>query len=241
MADASTSSCDKVMDLKSNAEASERGEKFWNSSTVALKFDVEVDWQKRVRKAKGKPNYGMGLMDALLEEVVGNKIELAGPLIDFYLRQIGQVMKNKLCRSKATGLVNAFTIAIPWAIFRHILVLFRGYGGDVQTKQKGSAIKHYVTIQSMETAEKLFSPARFSGESMLAYRHFKKAPSTTPGEKQVSVYDGRSIVAITATTPLCLDYNMSKEVVTVSLYVQRYTRDNFVIDSTLQAHMNQNV
>ena len=237
MADASTSSCDKVMDLKSNAEASERGEKFWNSSTVALKFDVEVDWQKRVRKAKGKPNYGMGLMDALLEEVVGNKIELAGPLIDFYLRQIGQVMKNKLCRSKATGLVNAFTIAIPWAIFRHILVV----GGDVQTKQKGSAIKHYVTIQSMETAEKLFSPARFSGESMLAYRHFKKAPSTTPGEKQVSVYDGRSIVAITATTPLCLDYNMSKEVVTVSLYVQRYTRDNFVIDSTLQAHMNQNV
>ena len=176
-------------------------------------------------------------MDALLEEVVGNKIELAGPLIDFYLRQIGQVMKNKLCRSKATGLVNAFTIAIPWAIFRHILVV----GGDVQTKQKGSAIKHYVTIQSMETAEKLFSPARFSGETMLAYRHFKKAPSTTPGEKQVSVYDGRSIVAITATTPLCLDYNMSKEVVTVSLYVQRYTRDNFVIDSTLQAHMNQNV
>jgi hypothetical protein len=179
----------------------------------------------------------MGLMDALLEEVVGNKIELAGPLIDFYLWQIGQVMKNKLCRSKATGLVNAFTIAIPWAIFRHILVV----GGDVQTKQKGSAIKHYVTIQSMETAEKLFSPARFSGETMLAYRHFKKAPSTTPGEKQVSVYDGRSIVAITATTPLCLDYNMSKEVVTVSLYVQRYTRDNFVIDSTLQAHMNQNV
>ena len=102
-------------------------------------------------------------MDALLEEVVGNKIELAGPLIDFYLRQIGQVMKNKLCRSKATGLVNAFTIAIRWSIFRHILVLVRGYGGDVQTKQKGRAIKHYVTIQSIETAEKLFSPARFSG------------------------------------------------------------------------------
>ncbi len=65
MANASTSNCDKLMDLKSNAEASERGENFWNSSTVALKFDVEVDWQKRVRKAKGKPNYGMGLMDAL--------------------------------------------------------------------------------------------------------------------------------------------------------------------------------
>ncbi len=69
---------------------------------------------------------------------------------------------------------------------------------------------YYVTIQSMETAAKLFSPARFSGESVLAYRQFKKAPSATPGEKQLSVYDGRSIVANTATTPLCLDHNMSK-------------------------------
>ena len=34
---------------------------------------------------------------------------------------------------------------------------------------------------------------------------------------------------------------MSKEIVTVSLYVQRYTKDNFVIDSTFQAHINQNV
>ena len=93
----------------------------------------------------------------------------------------------------------------------------------------------------METAEKLFSPARFSGESVLAYRHLKKAPSVAPGEKQLSVYDGRSIVAITMTTPLFLDYNMSKEIVTVYLHVQCYTKNNFVIDSTLQAHMNKNV
>lgn len=51
---------------------------------MALKFNVEGEWLK-VRKAHRKPNFGMGNMDGLLEEAVGNKIELADPLIDFYL------------------------------------------------------------------------------------------------------------------------------------------------------------
>lgn len=238
MADSCTVEGENKLDLKSNAATSERGDKFWNTSAVALKFDVEVNWQKRVRKAKNKPDYGMGLMDSLLEEVVGNKIELAGPLVDYYLRQIGQNFRNKLCRSKATGMIRPSAIAIPWLIFRHILVLIRGYGGNVQTNSKGSKVKH-VTIQCMTAAEKLFAPERFSGESVLAYRHFKKLPSEIPGEKQRSVYDGRSAVVVTEHTPLCLDYCTSKEVVNIIFYVQRYTKDDFVIDSTLQALMNK--
>ena len=41
-----------------------------------MKFSVERQWIKAVRKAKRKPNYGMLNMDAELEEVVGNKLEL---------------------------------------------------------------------------------------------------------------------------------------------------------------------
>lgn len=120
-----------------------------------------------------------------------------------------------------------------------MLVLIRGYSGDIQTKLKGNCTKHYVTITSMETATKLLSPARFCGESFLAYRHFKKVSSKTQGEKLLSVFNGRSIVAVTGTTPLCMDYCTEKEVVTIPFYVQCYTKDDFAIDSSLQALMNQ--
>jgi hypothetical protein len=49
-----------------------------------MKFSVECQWIKSVRKAKRKPNYGMSNMDPQLEELVGNKLELVGPLIDSY-------------------------------------------------------------------------------------------------------------------------------------------------------------
>lgn len=226
----------KVLDLKSTTTETERGDKFWNSSVVAMKFQVEGEWLKKVRDAKGKPDFGMRGMDGLLEEVVGNKIELAGPLIDFYLKQIGQALRNKLSHSKATGLMNPVVISVPWCIYRHILVLVRGYSGDVQCKADGS--KHYATISSLDTASKLLSPGRFCGECVLSYRHFKRVPSKTLGENMLSMYNGRSMVAVTSITPLCMDYCTKKEVVTISFYVQRYTKDDFVIDSSLQALMN---
>ena len=56
-------------------------------SAVEMKFSVEMAWIKSVRTAKNKPNYGMGEMDSLHEEVCGNKLELSGPLVDSYLRE----------------------------------------------------------------------------------------------------------------------------------------------------------
>lgn len=230
-------SSETTADFKSLGNDTDRGEKFWNTLAVDMKFTVEGQWLKRVRGGKQKPDFGMGSMDGLLEEVVGNKLELAGPLIDFYLKQIGKAFRNKLSHSKATGLINPVTMAIPWAIYRHILVLVRGYSGDVQSKSDGS--KQYVTISTMNTASQLFSPARFSGESVLAFRHFKKVPSKTPGKKMLSVYNGRSVIAVTSITPLCMDYCMKKETLTISFYIQRYTSDDFVLDTSLQALMNQ--
>ena len=90
----------------------------------------------------------------------------------------------------------------------------------------------------MDTVSKLFSPARFAGECYLVHRHFKRVPSGPSGGKLLSAYNGKSIVVVTPTTPLCLDYNTAKEQVAFSFYVQRYTAEDFAIDSTLQAIMN---
>lgn len=107
MAASQSTACDGVIDLKCSQTATDRGEKFWNSFAVTMKFSVEGQWLKKVREAERKPNYRMGNLDGLLEKVFGNKIELAGSLIDdSYLKQLGLSMKNKLCRSKSTGLMN---------------------------------------------------------------------------------------------------------------------------------------
>ena len=161
---------------------------------------------------------------------------LVGPLYDAYLKQVGDFMKNKLSRCKATGLTNPVQMFIPWSIYRNILVLARGYSSDVQCNAKGD--KHYVTIAKMDTAMKLFSTVRFAGECVLAYQHFTRVPAEMQGGKMVSKYNGRGVVVVITTTPLCLDYNVTKETVTLSFYVQRYTADDFVVDASLQALMN---
>ena len=228
---------EKCIDLRAQGEDTDRGTKFWNTSSLQMKFSVEKDWIKSVRNAKRKPNYGMAQMDGLLEEVVGNKLELAGPLIDSFLKEIGKSMVLKLSHSKATGLMNPTILFIPWPVFRHMLVLVRGYGGEVHQNSSGS--KFIVTVKSLETVSKLFSPSRFAGECYFAYRHFKKVPAKVGSKKQISVYNGRSAVVVTDTTPFCLDYNMQQQRATVSFYVQRYTAHDFAVDSSLQALMNQ--
>jgi len=200
-----------------------------------MKFSVERMWIKAVRKSKRKPNYGMLNMDAQLEEVVGNKLELVGPLLDSYLREIGKAMKGKLSRSKATGLVNPVNLFIPWTVFRHMLVLALGYSGDVNTQ--GDGLKHVLTLSKMDSVRKLFSPSRFSGETFFAQRHFKRVPSKAGGKTE-SVYDGRSAIVVTEKTPFCINYAMNTQRATVTFYIQRHTAEHFVMDSSLQALMN---
>ena len=147
-------------------DGSKRGISFWNISQVQMKFSVERMWIKAIRKSKRKPNYGILNMDIQLEEVVGNKLELVGPLLDSYLHEIGKAMKGKLSRSKASGLVNPVNLFIPWTVFRHMLVLAREYSGDVNTQ--GNGLKHVLTLSKMDSVRKLFSPSRFAGETFFA-------------------------------------------------------------------------
>ena len=74
-------------------------------------------------------------MDNSHEEVVGNKLELVGPMLDSCLKEIGKSVKNKLCHPNCTGLVSPIVLFMPWVIFKHVMVLATGYGGDL-IKQK---------------------------------------------------------------------------------------------------------
>ena len=143
--------------------------------------------------------YGMAQMDGQLEEVIGNKLELAGPLIDSYLKEICKCIASKLNRSKATGLVNPVVLFLPWAVFRHVFTLIRGYWGDVTLTHS----RLFITITERRSLVKLFSPSRFSGENFIAHRHFKKVPSKS-GNKLLSVFNGRSLVVVTRNTPFKL-------------------------------------
>ena len=133
-----------TLDLRGASTETERGSAFWNSSLVEVKFSVERSWIKSVRRAKNKPNYGMRNMDGLLEEVISNRLELCGPLIDSYLKEIGKGVVSKLNRSKVTGLATPVILCVLWPVFRHVLTLARGYSGNVESS--GNGVKHSIVI-----------------------------------------------------------------------------------------------
>ena len=224
-----------VIDLRGNTENTEREKKFWNVNEVEMKSTFEREWIKAIRRARRRPNYGMGNMNSGLEEVCGNKLELTGPLIDSYLLEIGNQVSAKLTRSKATSLASPVILFVPWPVFRLITVLFRGYGAEVTFDNRKSKV--ISTFNLLETAEKIFSPARFEGQDVLRKRHFSRQPDNNGTMR--SVYKGRSAVAISQTTPFCFDYNLKNQKVTVTFYIQRYTAQDFVIDSSLQSLMSQ--
>lgn len=199
-----------------------------------MKFSVECSWIKSVRRAKNKPNYGMRNIGGLLEEVISNKLELCGPLMDSYLKEIGKGIVSKLNRSKGTGLATPVILFVPWPAFRHALTLARGYSRIVESSSNG--VKHSIVFTKKVLLQKLLSLSRFSGENFIAYGHFKKVPSKS-GKKMVSVFDGRSVV-VTDKMLFIMNYSMKTERVTVTFYVQRYTKGDFPVDVSLQALMN---
>ena len=115
------------------------------------------------------------------------------------------------------------------------MTLARGYSGDVHTSQKGT--KHYLYFPKMDTVKKLFSPARFCGETFFAYRHFKKE-KCLESQKLISVYNGRSTIVVSELTPFCIDYNMKNQRASLTFYIQRYSANDYAIDAHLQSLMN---
>lgn len=89
----------------------------------------------------------------------GNKLELCGPLIDSYLKEIGKGIVSKLNRSKVTGLATAVILFVLWAVFQLVLTLARGYSGNVELSDH--SVKHSMVFTKTDSLEKLLSSARF--------------------------------------------------------------------------------
>lgn len=85
----------------------------------------------------------------------------------------------------------------------------------------------------MDSVTKVFSPSRFSAETLFAQRVPSKA-----GGKTESVCNERSAIVLTESTPFCMNYAMKTQRVTMTFFIQRYTAEHFVVDSSLQALMN---
>ena len=181
-----------------------------------MKFTVERLWLDAAWNCTDKPKYGMRNLDGILEERVSIKLELAGPLVDGYLRELGKAITAKLGRSRNTGLMPPVKLFVPYMIFRHLCTLAVGYGGNLNASSKSTLI---VTVESYETASKLFSPVRSQGNSVLKKRHFDKVREN---DRTLLKYSGRAAVVGQRTPIMMFEYNMKQEKLTFTFYIQRY-------------------
>ena len=220
------------LNLGSSGDDTERSEHFWNRASVEMKFSVEKLWLDAVWKCKEKPNYGMRNLDAILEERASNKLELTGPLIDGFLRELGKAIHAKLGRSRNTGLMPPVRLFVPYAILRHIFNIAVGYGGKLTNDKKIMS----VTIETFENASKVFAPVRFSGSNFLKKRHFEKVKENG---RNIFKYSGRAAVVVSKSTPLLFEYNMKQQKLTTTFYIQRYNKEDFSLDLRLQALINK--
>lgn len=69
------------------------------------------------------------VLDGQLESSLGNRLLLAGPITDDFLKEIGLRIQAKLSRGKLTGLLPQVKIFIPPSILSKVLALCVGYGG----------------------------------------------------------------------------------------------------------------
>ena len=90
-------------------------------------------------------------------------------------------------------------------------------------------------MTKMEGVSKVFSPVRFAGNNFLRKRQFLKV---NENGRNVFKYTGRAAVVVSQSTPLILQYNTKQEKLTVLFYVQRYDKDDFSLDISLQALLN---
>ena len=117
-------------------------------------------------------------------------------------------------------------------IFRHRWFLVQSYGGNIESSKKGEKI---TTITRPDIAEKIWSPAKFSGENFLTKRRDEKIPEKG---RIIQTFSGKSIVVVTQATPIEIKISMKHQRITTTFYVQRYDRNGFGKDSNLQKLMN---
>ncbi|CAB4022617.1 Hypothetical predicted protein [Paramuricea clavata] len=168
-----------------------------------------------------------------LEERASNKLELTGPLIDSYFRELWKAMYAKLGRSRNTGLMPPVKLFVPYTMFQHLCNVAVGYGGSMKSSKTTLA----VNIESFEAASKVFSPVRFGGQNYFIKKRL--LDKVRVNSRTILQYSGRASVVVGKSTPVIFDYNMKQEKLTLTFYVQRYDKADFCLDLRLQALMNK--
>ena len=91
-----------------------------------------------------------------------------------------------------------------------------------------------------KTSEKIFNPVRFDETNFLAKRRFLKLVNKKSRKREL-MYAGEARVVVSKYTPIQCEYSYKNNYLRVNFYIQRYTRDNFVVDTSLQKLMNTNL
>ena len=185
-----------------------------------------------------KADLSMGCkLDDEVEKRSCCKLTLIGPLLDGYTAQIGSAFKNKLSRSKATGIQQSSVLFYPYPVFIQFVKLVKGYGGNFKIikDRMGNVKEMILLIDTQSTAKQVWHPAR-TGSNYLSKRMFKKLASVDG--KRESVYDGHARVVVTVATPIKICYRTKNETCITQFYIQRYNHLDQSTDVRLQCLLN---
>lgn len=212
-----------------------RNVNFWSKQVFALGC-FEPEW---VKVMKSELDFSCdGELDNHIEKTIGNRLILSGPLVDSYLEEMGKRIYSKLTRSKLTGLVPPITFFLPWEIMSKIAAYFVSYGSDIKNIAKGEKNdKLIIFCEKLSSAEKIFSPSRFDGTNYLRKRFFAKIVDPVTKVRE-NTYNGCAEVVFSVQSPLRIDYHYSSSKASISFYIQRYDKNDFSVDASLQKLLN---
>ena len=112
-------------------------ENFWSAQQFKFSSFESNLFKENVSKSSLDYLCG-GKFDEKTEKNLGNRLVLSGPLIDFYLEDMGRKMLSKLIKSKTTGLASPIVLSLPWEIVGKICSLCVCYGANLKNEAKRS-------------------------------------------------------------------------------------------------------
>ena len=111
-----------------------------------------------------------------------------------------------------------------------MLALMRGYGAEVVNE--GKKILIFIRSQTV-LPYSVFSEVRLDGTFDLAKRIYRKIKDEKDQRSKL-VLSGYAKVVLSDQTPMVFVYNIGKENLAVTFYIQRYSADNIPLDTALQ-------
>ncbi|CAH1248481.1 Hypp8162 [Branchiostoma lanceolatum] len=211
-----------------------RGGRFWRPSSTAVKLEFTPVYRRWLREGlpdEFKPNYGMGTMNAKIEEVTGNALLVSGPLMDYHLTLIGEAVASRLRRRNSTGMATFHQNVAP-ALFSHMMLLMSRYGAEVHhTGGTGMYGTVELRVRDLGVLNSILDGARSDGRRHTSKLHFDT--ERTPDGEVIDHYRGKTLVVASETRPFQMTYRSRSGKLTVRFYRQKYDRNGLAEDTTI--------